>query len=481
MKRALYRVIDYRVFSVLFIGGVLLFIMSGCDKVVEEPVPTIELHNGYSVQLTSLSGNARWGSDDPSVATVSSTGLVTATKAGKATIYTYSSNDQQEVVCYLEVHPKRNILFYIGAGTSGIDGDAPDKINQIRDGWEPGKGEMLIYIDRVAQGAFLLRVNETKDAQERYGLDTLHVFYGVENSADSEVMRREINKMVSNYPADSYGMIFFSHGSGWLPEGTLNRPRSLVIDDNTGGGGNKEMEYYDFAAAIPDNQFDFIILEACFMADVMVMYELRNKAEYVLASSAEILSPGFGGVDNINNLTTETYKKEIMRLYDTKNQINSVVADFAQSYFDEISIYNEADTRNSATLSLIKMDEMEKLASVTKSSLQGTSIDESELTIGSIQSFDRPGYLIVSGRKSSRYYDLAHVMENLVQGTRYTAFNNQLEKTVVWKVSSKRFLLNHYGFNIEHHCGLTTYIEQDVFQFLNSEYRNSSWYKAVYD
>ena len=366
----------------------------------------------------------------------------------------------------IEESKKRNILFYIGADESLIADDAPEKINQMRLGWQPGMGEMLIYIDKLGDGAYLYRINETKDANGYYGLDTIKV-YGEENSADSKVLARVINEVRVGFPADSYGMIFFSHASVWLPEGTLKKPRSLVID-NDNGGGNREMEYYDFAAAIPDKQFDFIIFEACLMADVMSMYELRNKAEYVLVSSAEIVSPGFVYI----------YKDNIMNLFNPNISFQSILTSFAQSYINYVSSFSENDYRNSSTLSLLKMDEMENLASVTKVSLQGMSVDETNLTIDNIQSFDRPNAL--SGQSKSRYYDLADVMENLIPASRYKSFNEQLEKTVIWKVSTKRFFSGQPGsYYINKHCGLTTYIEQDVFSFINSEYKKSAWYKAT--
>ena len=451
----------------LLLGVVFVILLSGCDEVVIEPVPTIELHSGYNVQLTSLSKNVTWESNNPSVATVSSTGLVTAVSAGKATIYTHSSKEQQEVACYLEVHPKRNILFYIG-GDSNLSNEAYEKINKIRSGWQPGKGEMIIYVDHKEDGACLLRISDVKGSNNYFRFDTIQ-YYGKENSADHAVVSRVINKMKQDYPADSYGMIFFSHASGWLPEGMLAQPRSLVIDD--GGSVRHEMEYYDFAAAIPDKQFDFIILEACLMADVISMYELRNKTKYVLASSAEIVSPGF----------TYIYEKEIMGLYDTKNHVSSVLTGFAQAYYDSITTrYKVNDDNCSTTMSIIKMDEMESLASVTKTTLQGISIDETSLTISDIQTFDRPYGLISGAQKKSRYFDLADVLENLVPETRYNSFIDRMEKTVIWKASTERFLLGDNGFYIKRHCGLSTYIEQDAYPFLNSVYRNSSWYKAIY-
>jgi hypothetical protein len=370
--------------------------------------------------------------------------------------------------------PKRNILFYIG-GDSNLSDEATQKINLIRAGWLPGKGEMIIYVDQRGSGASLLRINETKDADGSYGLDTLTV-YGKQNSADAGVFGDVINQMMSSCPAESYGLIFFSHASGWLPEGTLVKPRSIGGDDGE-GSPRREMEYYDFASAIPDKQFDFILFEACLMADVISMYELRNKAEYILASSAEIVSPGFGG---INQLRTDIYKNEIMRLYDTKNDIKSVVLGFAQSYYDHIASLPEDNIYCSATLSLIKMDEMGNLAAVTKTALQGKEMDEATLgDIDEIQGFDRPRDPGLGGRPYCRYFDFAQTVEKLASESQYTAFSKQLDKVVVWKAATNRFLVGQYGFLINRHSGLTTYIKQTVYPEINAAFENSSWYKAI--
>jgi len=473
---------------VLFLWGMFLVSMlTCCDKVVIEPeiIETIELHSGYSVQLP-VSSHGQWFSNNTSVATVSSSGLVTAVGAGKAFIYTYSSSGEQHIFCYIEVNPKRNILFYIATDADAtIDGDSPGKIQQIRSGWEPEHGEMLIYVDRRGQEALLLRMNDTL-TNGYYGLDTLEN-YGVENSADAAVLQRMIDTL-SSYHADSYGLIFFSHASGWLPAGTLNNPRSseaeqqlnpnetelrsIVIDN--GGGTRHEMEYYDFAAAIPDHMFDFIILEACLMGDVMSMYELRNKTDYVLVSSAEIVAPGF----------THIYKDEIMRLYDTKNPVLSVVSGFAQSFHDYvITHFPENSAYCSSTLGLIQMNEMQHLATSVKAALNGVMIDETTLTVEDIQQFDRPNALISSFPRRSRYFDLDHVIENLASASQYDAFRIQMEKTVVWKANTSGFMLGNggsNGFTIERHCGLTTYIQQSVYPVLNAVYEDSSWYKAIY-
>jgi len=362
---------------------------------------------------------------------------------------------------------KRNILFYIATGdASSIDYDTQEKIDSIRAAWKTGMGEMIIYADRRSKGAALFRVNETKDAKGLYGLDTLEI-YGNENSADASKITRSIDSMTTHYPADCYGMIFFAHGSGWLPEGTLNRPRSLVID--TVDGNKKEIEYYDFVAAIPAGTLDFIIFEECLMADVAIMYELRNKTEYVLASSAEIVAPGF----------TYIYKHRIMSLFDTKNKVEKILSNFGQFYVNTLKTnLPENNERCSVTMSVIKMSEMDALATATKSALNGMDINESNLLIDSIQSFDRPNALITSGyTKRSRYFDLGQTVDSLAIQT--AAFQSQLNKTVVWKDASTNFMLGYNGFKIKHHSGMTIYIKQNAFPILNGKYEETAWYQAI--
>jgi hypothetical protein len=477
MKRMRCKKYPYRM--VIGICGIFaLSLFSGCISEMVDPQPVaMDVHTGYTVQLTSPFKNVHWECDNPSVATVSSTGLVTALQKGAATIST-SANGRRYVACYLTVYPKRNILFYIG-GDNNLSGEACEKINVIRAGWRPDKGEMIIYVDRHEDGAALLRVNSRKGDSGRYGLDTIAV-YGNENSAASSTLARVIKTLKQDFPADHYGMIFFSHASGWLPEGTLNRPRSMVIDQD-GQTGNREMEYDDFASAIPDRQFDFIILEACLMADVVSMYELRNKAGYILASSAEIVSPGF----------TYIYRDEIMRLYDTKNDVRTVVAGFGQSCYRFITTqFAENDVSCSFTISLIKADEMERLAAATKTALQGADPDATTVPVDRMQRFDRPNKLINTGyNRRSRYFDFARMMEEIASEAHYATFCEQLDRTVVWKAQTKRFLLGgsdqapyfdeYDGFFIRRHSGLTTYIKQRDYPALNAAFENSSWYRVT--
>src|SRR5690606_30603257 len=121
--------------------------------------------------------------------------------------------------------------------------------------------------------------------------------YPEQNSATAETFQTVLNDVEALTPADSYGLILFSHATGWLPTGALLRPEAALLQMGLvpirtytiAMDGTTELGLKEFANAIPDRFFNFIAFEACFMAGVEVLYELKDKTDYILSSSAEIL------------------------------------------------------------------------------------------------------------------------------------------------------------------------------------------------
>ena len=295
--------------------------------------------------------------------------------------------------------------------------------------------------------------------------------YGAENSASPATFARVLREVADEYPADSYGLIFFSHASGWLPAGTLQNPqkqrkhsRSIGVDD--GGTGRAEMEIAEFAAAIPDGMFDFIVFETCLTAGVEVAYELRGKSDYMLASAAEIVSPGF----------TPVYPSALRLLCNTAVETRTALEAFGHAWMNYVAT-NYTGARRSATLSLIDIDETSPLAARTQAALRTRSAEAPDLS--RLQHFDRPGSYGDSPALP-RFFDLDEWVEEVADPDEYEAFRAQLERTVVWKAATETFMAGQNGFTVRRHSGLTTYVEQDAFPDLNQAYRRLSWSGAVY-
>ncbi|MDR2626432.1 MAG: hypothetical protein LBC40_00165, partial [Dysgonamonadaceae bacterium] len=273
----------------------------------------------------------------------------------------FISCESSEEAVYPEI-TDRVFLVYLG-GDNSLSGETYQKIAAIKAGLPAGNSKVLIYHD-PSNAAPVLTEMQNRNGQTLS--DTLAV-YGEENSASATVFARVVNEVREKYPAATYGLLVFSHASGWLPPGALNNPgglRSVIID------GNAEMEIVDFARAIPDEAFDCIVFEACFMAGIEVAYELKDKTDYILASSAEIVSPGF----------TEIYPESLGLL------LNGRPEAFAEQAFDYFAKHKTVEMR-SATFSVIKMAGLQALATFIS---ENCRIDR-PVDILTVQHFDRKG------------------------------------------------------------------------------------------
>ena len=364
--------------------------------------------------------------------------------------------------------PARTILVWLG-GDNNLSDETGRKIEALRQGWTYTGNKCLIYQDS-RDGARLLRLRGGCRTTPTPYVEIVRE-YGAENSASPAIFARVLREVADEYPADSYGLIFFSHASGWLPAGTLQNPqkqrkhsRSIGVDD--GGTGRAEMEIAEFAAAIPDGMFDFIVFETCLTAGVEVAYELRGKSDYMLASAAEIVSPGF----------TPVYPSALRLLCNTAVETRTALEAFGHAWMNYVAT-NYTGARRSATLSLIDIDETSPLAARTQAALRTRSAEAPDLS--RLQHFDRPGSYGDSPALP-RFFDLDEWVEEVADPDEYEAFRAQLERTVVWKAATETFMAGQNGFTVRRHSGLTIYVEQDAFPDLNQAYRRLSWSGAVY-
>lgn len=356
-----------------------------------------------------------------------------------------SACHKEEVV---EPIPLNHTLLIYLAGDNSLDAETYQKLVQIKKGWNNAlNGNLLIYQDSPFKDSpRLLKM----DSQDSGGYVTLNT-YAPENSASPNVFRRVIEDMKTYCPADDYGLIVFSHGSGWLPNHTLDAiPRSIIID------GDNEMELTDLASAIPDHQFNYIIFEACYMAGIEVMYELKNKTDYIMASSAAIVSPGF----------TPVYAGNISSLFEEPHGL----VQFANNYF---TYWNALNTnKRSATISLVKTEELDNLAQTVKSIVNATPA--MPINIEELQSFD--------GVTTEPYYffDFKDFFSRLADSNYQTTLQDALDRCIVYKANTPSYATSSGIFLITEYSGMTTYIQQESLSKLNDEYKKLKWYKDVY-
>src|SRR5690606_42061570 len=104
------------------------------------------------------------------------------------------------------------------------------------------------------------------------------------NSADPMVMKRVITDAMERFPSQSYGLILWSHATGWIPP-----PAGKIKLKSFGDDQGDEMDIKELKNALPNN-LDFILFDACSMASVEVLYEIKDKAKHFIVSQCEAVA-----------------------------------------------------------------------------------------------------------------------------------------------------------------------------------------------
>ncbi len=341
------------------------------------------------------------------------------------------------------------VLFVYIAGDNSLDSEVEAKLEAIESGAQQMGDDQIVvaFVDSYGDESALYQITNSESVLiKEYGIDL--------NAADGQTFEAIVEQVVELYKAQKYGMLVFSHASGWLPQGALTNPTSFVTTKSIMQDGSDEMEIADFVAAIPSNTFDYIIFESCYMASVEVVYALRNKADYIVASSAEVVSPGF----------EEIYPSAIQYITPLEPDLQR----FAQEYFDCWSA--KSGVYQSATISLLDTSAIDRLAECVKQINSCASPSETAYT--EIQYFNRSGYRLIS--------DFGSYIDSYAPADLAAEFQEALDAVVIYKQATQYFLLGQsYDYEINAHSGLTTYIPQASLSDLNSEYYQTEWYQEV--
>jgi hypothetical protein len=301
----------------------------------------------------------------------------------------------------------------------------------------PSEYNLLAYIDTPNNNPYLLKITKGK-------IDTLKQ-YNAQNSASKQILKTVIDESFSLFQAESYGLILWSHGTGWLPEGVYD----YIKKTNTrsfGRDNNKEMEIADLAEAIPEN-LDFLIFDACLMSGIEVLYQLRNKTEIIIASPTEILVAGF------------PYKNIIPVLLTPNPNYKAAALTYMEYY------KNKEILAQSASIAVIDAKELEPLASLVKEAIK----NETNLVCPNrelIQRYDT--------KEPALLFDFEDYLQHAISNeNNLTALRNQLSKTVIYNDFTPSFLNE---ILIEKSSGIGIYIPfaNDA---LFSEYSSLDWYK----
>ncbi|MBR6371375.1 MAG: hypothetical protein IKS24_09950 [Bacteroidaceae bacterium] len=387
------------------------------------------------------------------------------------------------VSCFWEHHhhntqeESRTVLIYIAADNN-LSRFVNMNISQMRYAAKsfPENSNLIAYVDKQNIPPMLLHITYNS-------VDTISVYEEL-NSADPSTLSMVIDEVKTRWKAEHYGLVLWSHGMGWVPTSQLhnvasvmgyapsrdsgrdNSPlyekhpdvRDMFAPETKGFGFERfpdddspysSMDVNELAEAIPDDLFEFIIFDTCYMGCVELAYAFRNKADWFVSSSCEILGQGFP----YHELTVDIMKADMM----------SVCRKYFEHYDKEIGF------DRLGTISLVDCSALDELADCF-SKIVAQIDDYSSLDEDSIQHLDRfwPNHV---------FFDMVDLVEHVCTDRELLDEFRILTKKSIPYSASTPFIFEGelYEIPIEKFCGLSMYYPFGDNEELKSEYRKLEW------
>ena len=109
-------------------------------------------------------------------------------------------------------------------------------------------------------------------------------------ATDPLTMQKVFTDMKNLSFSESYGLVFGSHGSGWMPGRSV---QTKSFGDDAGYSIDIPVLADVLETVFAGEDLDFVLFDACMMAAAEVCYELRDATDYVIGSVLETPVDGF--------------------------------------------------------------------------------------------------------------------------------------------------------------------------------------------
>jgi hypothetical protein len=368
--------------------------------------------------------------------------------------------------------PSRRVMVMISAGYNSLSGYLSEDLKDLESGYIPEgtyfNADVLLVLARLPKSAgdyaspsapvlYRLWANRSGEVQR----DTIQVWGGDTQLCTRETIHEALSTTQKKYPAQSYGVVFSSHGSGWLPPGYYTDPSKFepssgslwslrsIGQDKTPSGGT-EMDLNDFADAIPMH-LDYCLIDACLSGCVEVAHALKGKADIVGFSPTEVLADGF----DYKNITTHLFAKPLDPV------------EVCREYF---AYYNaQSGSNRSATITAVDTRKMDALEAVCKELFEAYRPILKTMSGGNVQGYFR--------YDRHYFYDLRDILVQAgISEQEKTRLDAALSQFIVYQAATDYFL----SIPLTRVCGLSMYLPSMGSTYLNNYYKEHvSWNQAT--
>ena len=365
------------------------------------------------------------------------------------TLFSCKKAETEEIVV---VKRPKTVLLYMVANNN-LSYDAENSISRLQNGYIPAEeGNLLVYKHCAGMDPVLLHIK--KGEEGTVVADTAYRF-PPRVSATKSALTQALNVTQALFPADSYGLILWSHGTGWIPPLASSSSAAQEVSGSApqrtfGLDGKVELEIRDLAQAIP-YKLSFMLMDACFMGGIETAYEVKDSVDYYIGSPAEILTESF------------PYHKIMQHIFKSTPDYAAV----CKEYYDYYNAKSGAE--RSATVALMDCSKLVEVAEVAKRVFDQYGERIASLDLSLLQPYFR-------GSSSKYFYDLKDLIDAIADASLSAEFAAALERAVPYKAATPYFI----ELPIRSFCGVSTYVPGNPADTkLADYYKQYKWNQAT--
>lgn len=369
----------------------------------------------------------------------------------------------------------QTVIVYMSA-ENNLTGVATTNLNQMIQGSSSlaDSSNLIVFVDSAdkTKAPYILRIKDGKKTVDP-AYTTTEDFY----ASDPAKMKEILTWIMNRYPSDSYSLVLWGHSGGWMitkdsvawtqTKNAVRREYGVDTGNNTEGNSGMWINLPSLATVLNSlpHKFKYILADCCNFQCVESAYELRNSADYIIGSPAEIPAAG------------APYTQILPSLFSDKD-------DFYKELTD---IYYEQNGNNyKVPMSVIKTSEMDNFAKATMSMipyLMGQDILRPDTLVYYLHAY--PSYRKIM-------YDMNDVMLHYAPNTEaYNKWKSALDKTVIYKRFASKWLAeepytlssNEFNLTESKYGGISMFVPQKTYDTYglsyNSDIKKMSWYYAV--
>ena len=368
--------------------------------------------------------------------------------------------------------PSRRVMVMISAGFNSLSSYLASDLEDLSNGELPVgnsySSDILLVLARTvsSSGNYGTPVSPAlyrlyRDSQGEVHRDTLKTWSSDTPISSGETIHDALSFVQSRFPAKGYGVVISSHASGWLPKGYYDSPGSYEKSFSPGGPyhsigqdktstGGVEMDLNEFVQAIPMH-LDYLLIDACLSGCVEVAYALKDVADVVGFSPAEVLASGF----RYDTITSHL-------LGGTPDPVS-----VCKEYFDYYD--KQTGSNRSATITVVSPARLENLASVCRELFENYRTQISALSGNIVQGYFRFDH--------HYFYDLEDILvkAGITDFEKYR-LEEALDECILYKAATPYFL----QIPIYTYSGLSMYLPSMGTSFLDNFYKSQmDWNNAT--